>query len=303
MDNYNILSLDGGGIRGLILLKQLIVLEKMLGCPLYKKFDLISGTSTGGIIAVLLSLGYSCEELLDLYLVHGKNIFKRKWYRFGIFRPKYSDKYFNEMILNYVGNKTLKDTITDILITGYNATKNDKILFKSRKAKVDDNYNYSLYDVLRSTTSAPTFFRPHYIEKEQSHFVDGGLVINNPALISWIEALEYTDYNDKINILSFSTGSIELPIKKKVIGGGKLNWVGPTVDILLTEQTQTTDYHLEKIYNNREIGLYIRCNSILEKSSGEMDDTSIENVKNMLHDGNISAKNNFNLMKQFWQYL
>lgn len=295
---YNILSLDGGGIRGLILLKQLIKLEEELGKPLYLAFDLISGTSTGGIIGVLLSLGFSANDLMTFYTIHGEKIFNKKWYRLGLFRPKYDDSYFNNIIKEYVGDKTLKDVYTDILIVGYDVTNKDKIIFKSKKAKVDDSYNYSLFDVIRSTSSAPTFFKPHQINKSDNYIVDGGLVINNPSMVSWVEVINYDIKYDKVNIISFSTGTKEEPANKKVIKGGQLFWAAPTVDILLAEQSQMTHYFMNALFA-RESGKYTRCISVIDKSSGKIDDVSKKNVQNMILDGEKSITNNLDIIRDF----
>ncbi len=297
MKNYNILSLDGGGIRGLILLEQLVVLENILGTNIRNKFDLISGTSTGGIIAVLLSLGYSASDLLSIYTIHGENIFKKHFWRFGLFMPKYDDKYFNDLIKKYVDNKELKDLSTDVIIIGYNATLNDKIIFKSKLAKENNTYNYSLFDVIRTTASAPTFFKPYKL-RDNNFYVDGGLVINNPTLVSWIEALKYNEKETKINILSFSTGiNIKTKLKKYILGG-LLNWVKPTVDILLTQQSLIVDYVTSQLFG-REPGIYMRCKSIIDKSNGKIDDTSKSNIENMILDGKNSAELNIEKMKTF----
>lgn len=295
-EHYNILSLDGGGIRGLILLKQLIVFEDLLGIKLHEHFDLISGTSTGGIIAAMLSLGHSANDILSLYTEHGSKIFHKQFLRFGIFRPKYSDKYFNKLLMSYVGDKRLKDINKNLLIVSYNATLKDKEIFIASKAKLNDIYDYSLFDVIRSTSSAPSFFKPHKINN--NYFVDGGLVINNPSLVSWIESFKTEENYKNVNIISFSTGKTERPLTKKTARGGMLSWAKPSVDILLAELTETTDYQMEKLFV-RESGIYIRCNSMVQNSSGEIDDVRKENLNNMLIDGEISAKYNLNSMKEF----
>ena len=294
MENYNILSLDGGGVKGLIVLEQLITLERELGTCIKNRFNLISGTSTGGIIAVLLALGLTPSELLKLYTIHSDSIFKKRFLRFGIFRPKYSDIFLNSVIKNYVGDKTLKDLDIDVIITGYNASTNQKIIFKSRNAKLDDTYNYSLFDVIRSSVSAPTYFKPHKIGDE--YFIDGGMVINNPSMISWTESLKYC-IGMNINILSFSTGRIKINFSK-IINGGVLSWTKPTVAILLKEQSKTTDYHMNELFK-REPGVYVRCESIIDKSNGKIDDASNENIDNMIADGVKSSMVNYDKIKYF----
>jgi len=300
MKTANILSINGGGIRGLIALQQLVEFEKIIKGPISSRFDYIAGTSTGGIIAVLLSIGYSAEELLNIYTKFGDKIFEKKFLRFGLFRPKYDDCAFNEIIKSYTKDNKLSNCKTSVLIPAYNVSNDTLKLFKFNKAKQIEK-DYFLSDVIRATASAPSFFKPWEIDGQK--YVDGGLVVNNPAQMTMLEAMK--DGYEKFNILSFSTGANEKPLPRKVIKGGMLNWAKPTVDILLTEMDQTTDYELEKLFENsitfagKRIGMYIRCESLISKSSGEIDDVSIENIQNMIDDGIQSAKINKEKMRAF----
>jgi patatin-like phospholipase/acyl hydrolase len=124
-----ILSIDGGGIKGLVVLKQLEFFEHILKKPLYKYFDTITGTSTGGIIAVLLSLGYSVKSIREFYEIHGENIFDKRPLRFGLLRSKYSDKYFNDILKTHLKDYRLSDCKTNIVIPAYNITKNRLDIF------------------------------------------------------------------------------------------------------------------------------------------------------------------------------
>lgn len=298
MANYNILSIDGGGLRGLIVLEQLRVLETLIKMPLNKYFHLISGTSTGGIIAAMLSLGYSVDDISLLYLKHGNKIFNKKWFKYGIFKPKYNDKYFNNILKEYMGYKSLKDLNNDLLIVAYNATNKEKKIFKSSKAKINEHDNLPLFDVVRASASAPTYFKPYKIYGGNNYYIDGGLVINNPSMISWVEALNMNNNDKKINIISFSTGDQVDTIKKGTFKGGILSWAIPSVDILLAEQSQITDYHMEQLYK-RESGIYTRCNSFVKYSSGKLDDSSEKNIQAMLKDGMRSANINYDVIKNF----
>jgi uncharacterized protein len=292
--SYNILSLDGGGIRGIILLKQLIELENQLDDKICNKFDLISGTSTGGIIAVLLAKGYTAKNILDFYLDNSKKIFNKRFLRFGLIRSKYSDKNFNRLLKEYLGELTLSDLKCDVIIPTYNINKKSKYLFKSSKDK-----NASLYDVVRSTASPQSFFPIHKIDHE--YFIDGGMVINNPSLVSYSEAVNL-GYK-KINLISFSTGHKESNFRKFLIKAGILFWAKPTLDILLMEQSKMTDFHMSSISNNNKNINYIRCNSIIDKSNGKIDDASQKNITNMLLDGQNSTELNFNKIKEFIKLL
>jgi patatin-like phospholipase/acyl hydrolase len=302
MKTANVLEIDGGGIRGLIALEQLIEFERVIKKPIKDHFDLITGTSTGAIIAVLLSVGFSTDDILSLYTVHGDRIFKKSFFRKGWFRPKYDDTYFNSILLEYTKGLTLKDCKTEILIPSYNVTKKEGKLFKSKKAKEDSSYNYSLFEVIRSSASAQSFFEP--IDIDGDKYIDGGMYVNNPSAMALLECLK--DGYERINIISFSTGEKAALIDNKVLTGGILSWAEPTVDILLAEGSQLTDYTLRNLYVlisnllGRRLGTYIRCKSLVSSSSGKIDDASEENMKAMIEDGKSSAKINRDLMRAFY---
>lgn len=300
MKAYNILTIDGGGIRGIIVLKQLVKLEELLDMPLYKAFDLISGTSTGGIIAILLSCGYSAKDVLNFYVSHSKNIFKKRFLRFGLFRPKYDDTYFNEVIKKYINETKLSESCTDSITIGYNMSTRDKLIFNSMLAKSNKMNNYNLTDVIRCTASAPTFFKPVLLNK--NYIIDGGLVINNPSLLCYDYIINSDIEYDKLNILSFSTGTQEKKLKTKLFGG-LLNWIKPTIQILLTEQAQMTHYHLSQLYKKYKPGTYTRCESVIIYSDGQIDNADCENINNMLNDGVLSVDMNLEKLQIFSEIL
>jgi patatin-like phospholipase/acyl hydrolase len=302
MKTANVLEIDGGGIRGVAALVQLIEFERLLKKPIKEHFDLITGTSTGAIVAVLLSVGYSTEDILNLYTVHGEKIFQKSFFRKGWFRPKYDDAYFNKILLQYTKSLTLKDCKTDVLIPAYNITKKEGKLFKSKKAKEDGKDNYTLFEVIRSSASAQSFFKPIKIGEDE--YIDGGMYVNNPSVMALLECLK--DGYEKINIISFSTGEKRSLVSRKILDGGILNWAEPTVDILLAEGAELADYTLETMYPlvsnllGRRLGIYIRCKSLIVMSSGKIDDASEKNISNMIDDGETSAKMNKDLMRAFY---
>ena len=302
MKTANVLEIDGGGIRGVATLIQLIEFERIIKKPLKDHFDLITGTSTGAIVATLLSVGYSTEDILNLYTLHGNKIFDKNIFRFGLLRPKYDDKYFNSILQGYTKDLTLKDCKTDILIPTYNITTKEGKLFKSSKAKVSSSENYKLFDVIRSSASAQSFFKPLEINGEK--YIDGGMFVNNPSIMALLECLK--EGYEKVNIISFSTGEKKFIIKDTTLDGGILSWAEPTIDILLAEASQLTDYTLEKLYPllsnllGRRLGIYIRCKSLTVMSNGKIDDASEKNISNMIEDGETSAKMNKDLMRTFY---
>ena len=274
----NILSIDGGGIRGVATLQQLVELEKTLRTPLHSFFDYISGTSTGSIVAGLLSIGVGPKDILQLYQDHGDKIFDKKFWRLGLTQSKYNDKALNKALQDYTQGKLLKDSVVKLIIPAYNVSRRQLKIFKSYK----DGNNYSLFDVIRASSAAPTFFDPWKIGGEL--FVDGGLVANNPSMMTVIEALK--DGHDTFHVISFSTGIREDALTEKETTKGILGMASPTVDILLAEQAQTTDYTIERLFSLKALkGSYTRCETYLTHSSGKMDDASKENICKMIEDG------------------
>lgn len=278
MRKFDILTIDGGGIKGLRSLFIIKEIEERMGMKSNEIFDLISGTSTGGIIAAMLSIGYSAEEVIELYFTHGPNIFKKKFLRFGIFRPKYDDSYLNKVIKEYVGEKKLSDCLTNVIIPAYNIETRDKILFKSYVG-----YNYPLFDVVRATVSAQSYFKPHEIDGQRH--IDGGNVINNPSLVSYVEYKKRWA-GTPINMLSIGTGREEKRIKKRQGNGGLLTWAGPTVDILMIEQSQQTDYFMSKL----EPDNYMRIEPVSIAGDIKMDNASLENMLMLKADGEQTVK-------------
>lgn len=289
----NILSIDGGGIRGVATLQQLITLEKTLKAPLHVHFDYITGTSTGSIVAGLLSIGMNPKDILQLYQEHGEKIFKKRFWRLGLTQSKYKDEELNSALQDYTQGKLLRDSLTKLIIPAYNVSKRQIKLFKSYK----DGNLYSLFDVVRASSAAPTFFDPWKINGET--FVDGGLVANNPSMVAIIEAMK--DGYDTFNVMSFSTGPRETALSDKDTKKGILGMASPTIDILLTEQSQMVDYTLGKLFELGSIkGNYVRCETYLARASSEMDDASPCNLAKLIEDGEDSAVINKNKMIQFY---
>lgn len=283
--SINILSITGGGIRGLITLYVLRDLEKQLSKPIHSHFEYITGTSTGAIIASLLSCGYSVQDIIDMYEIHGPLIFKKSFLRFGVFRPKYDDSHLNSLIHGALEGKELH---TNLIIPSYNASKREKHIFKSYG---EDDRDVSLFDIVRSSASAPSYFKPVKIKGD--YYIDGGLVINNPSFISYIEAFKFMNSKastfNSINLFSFGTGRMDNEIEVKSNGGGKLFWVKPTIDVLLNEQAKITDHYLSRMFKFKGVGNYFNIEPVIEFSSSKIDDTSKRNMDRMKIDGEISV--------------
>jgi patatin-like phospholipase/acyl hydrolase len=205
-----ILSIDGGGIKGIIPCSILNFIEQQTGKKIAEIFHLIAGTSTGGIIATGLTApdedgfhAFSAADMLNLYVKNGKDIFSRRpadlktWLdniiQDGLFDMAYDVKNFEKLLNQYFGNTKLAEVLSaDILVTTYAPGVEKPFYFSSRLAKTETKENFLLKEISRCTSAAPTFFKPKKVEVggEKVSFVDGGVFANNPAVLAYSEAKE-----------------------------------------------------------------------------------------------------------------
>jgi hypothetical protein len=212
--NRVVLSLDGGGIRGIMTLQLLKKIEEIAGVPCHNLFDMVAGTSTGGIIAGLIANGMTALEVETLYVRLVKQVFAQR----NIFShrytnpPKYTKKNFRDILRNNLGDTTIADacaqTSTDILITGKDVAAGEETYFTC----FQDNGIYEgtykrilLRAAIEATMSAPTYFTP--LER----FVDGGTTTyGNPVLAAIMEAVRFGPKDkysiDKMTVFSLGTG-------------------------------------------------------------------------------------------------
>lgn len=186
------LSVDGGGIRGIIPATILAALEQRIGRALHQVFDLIAGTSTGGIIA--LGVGttanasgpYAPERLVELYVQNGPGIFRRDlltplraW-----LRPKYTADALEQVLETFFGQTEFSSALTPLLISSYNLEEQVSFFFKSHRIADDPTFNWKAKDIARATSAAPTFFPPLRLCEggRDRALVDGGIFVHNPMV-------------------------------------------------------------------------------------------------------------------------
>ncbi|XP_068658023.1 patatin-like protein 5 [Aristolochia californica] len=241
-----VLSIDGGGIRGIIPGIILASLESKLqeldgnDVRIADYFDVIAGTSTGALITVMLAAPdkddrplYAAKDISNFYLEHCPKIFPQSGVLrpalnfFGVFvGPKYDGKYLHSLLRRLLGEKKLHQTLTDVVINAFDIKYLQPVIFSTFKAKEDAANDPLLSDVCISTSAAPTYLPPHYFETKDSHgkiksynLVDGGVAANNPALTAMTEisreiirnnpsflTIRPTEYG-KFLIISLGTGS------------------------------------------------------------------------------------------------
>jgi patatin-like phospholipase/acyl hydrolase len=342
MKKIRILSIDGGGIRGIIpgtILRQLEkILQKMdnnSSCKLGDYFDMIAGTSTGGILSCLYLVPgengkarYSAQEALDLYLKKGHVIFDRPLIdkitsAGGIIHERYSGGPLYGLLKHYFGEETLDNFIKPSLITSYEITDRNAIFFTSTDARENALYNFKVRDVARATSAAPTYFPPAHIESVSGQsftLVDGGMYANNPALCAYAEArkIEFSKFlndpekTDKPSakdmiILSLGTGSVKKKYSYKHFEhAGEIEWLEPVIDILMSGNSETVSYQLTQMFltldkDNQDN--YYRLEPGLKEACSEMDIATPENISNLYQAGLTYVHDNYTKLEKIARVL
>ena len=298
-----ILSVDGGGIRGIIPAIILAEIEQRTRKPISEIFDLMAGTSTGGIVVAGLCKKdnkgkpqYLANDLVNLYQEYGPYIFKSSFLRRSIFSwfngAQYSDKNIELILDKYFGEATLADVEDSLLLTSYDIRNNCPFFFKNWK---EDRNFIKLSGALRATTAAPTYFTPKYLKVNQVErvLVDGGVFANNPAACAFASSRKLFP-NDDIVLLSIGTGRSMSNINnsKRL---GKIGWVKPLINVMFASGLDCVNYQLEQVIEDK----YLRIQSQLTVASTEMDNTTSENVKYLKKEAQMMIKCNQKVIDKF----
>ena len=304
-----ILSIDGGGIRGVIPAQILVHVEKILReisrndqAHISDYFDLVAGTSTGGILtALILAPGkkFNASEMVDLYINHGTEIFTRSAItqsidRLGLFNPIYQHERLEAILEDYLGFIRISELVKPCLIPTYNIETGRATFVSSLAIMQNPSRDRFVKDVVRATTAAPTYFAPARRFKEA--FVDGGMFANNPALCAYIEATKFpaAPRPEEIMLLSIGTGSINrnYPYEQSR-RWGRLNWIRPALEIYSSSASQTVNHQLEMLYQQKDaIDNYLRIEPNLSdfEVSFSLDDASNDNIKGLKNVGIAMSK-------------
>lgn len=312
MKPFRILSIDGGGLRGIIPLRILQEVEKHSGKRVHELFDMIAGTSTGGLIASCLTLRskkdpskprFTTDDLIDMYTGKADTIFPvksgvGKFFATAttLWNPAFNGKGLDKVLKQYIAEERIKDSLLPLLIASYDLQSNKPLFFKTSEASENEEANARIYDVCRATSAAPTFL-PAYSFKHKKQpiiAIDGGVYINSPGMAAVAEILRYAEmpfYNrpglteKDIVVLSIGTGSYTGSItEKEAVGWGQLQWVTRITDIMMKGVSQSTDYEMQQVLKD---GNYLRLNmEIKEEKYSNMTDARAETRNYLLNELN-----------------
>lgn len=327
-----ILSIDGGGIRGILPGQVLIRLEEKLklldnnpDAKLADYFDLMAGTSTGGILTCIYLCPeipgstrprFTAKEAVDLYMTKGNKIFDVSvWQKIksggGLLDEKYSAEALESALKNYLNKLRLSELIKPCIITSYDIRHRRAHFFTQHDAKVKESHNFYVRDVARATSAAPTYFEVTNVAAKDRKFytlIDGGVFANNPTLCAYSEArtMEFDSNRKKpvaaeMAILSIGTGNIDTPYQyNKAKDWGLVEWIKPVIDIMMSGVSETVDYHMCQIFDASEkSNQYMRIDPELGKANRAMDDASYKNLKALEEAGKLSAIENDEKLTEF----
>ncbi len=318
MKKVRILSIDGGGIRGILpgiilhrLEEKLIEKTGDKSLRLADMFDFLAGTSTGGILSLAYLIPdskgrpkYTTLDAVNLYLDRGDEIFdlniKQKLRSaFGVVDEKYDVSELEEALEDNFGVTMLSDLLKPCIISSYDIRNGKPHFFKQHKSS-DSIYNFKVKDIARATSAAPTYFEVARVKNEIGTpypCIDGGVFVNNPALVAYSEVRsmkfdgtknEYPKAEDMM-IVSIGTGSKSKSFEyKKAKDWGAVGWIKPLIDIMMTGSAQTVHHHLTQIYSTltQDQGKddYHRLEPNLISADADMDNASIENMQRLKED-------------------
>ncbi len=284
-----ILSIDGGGIRGLIPALVLAEIEKRTGQPVAKVFDLVVGTSTGGILALGVAKNnghgapqYSAQQIAELYEKKGKIIFSRSKKPItsvgGFLDELYDQKGIESVLEEYFGGDLLYSAVVNAMVTCYDIEKRKPTFLKSWRT----DYNKVLMrDAARATSAAPTFFEPAHIPFDdtgkKAALVDGGVFVNSPSVSAYAEAKRIFP-DEELLLLSLGTGELTREYAyEKARNWGKLGWLLPLLSCMFDGMADAADYQMRLLLEDN----YIRLQTELCTASDDMDDDSDQNIASL----------------------
>ena len=322
MPIFKILSIDGGGLRGVVPLTMLKKIEAITGKRIHECFDLIAGTSTGGLIASGISIKnpvnpttplYSLDDIMDVYVHRGHEIFPERNAIGNIIHavrdllhPKYSSDGIEKVFKDVLKNYRLTDCLNHLMVCTYDLNNNLPLFIKSRNAQNNPQQNALLYDACRATSAGPTFLPsyefvyPNDAENPNRNCIDGGVFVNNPSLTALSEFSKHHDYylpstiNDSdikykdVYVLSLGTGSYSGTINEAdSMNKGELFWVKKISDIMMRGVNRSTDYEMIEMmepgnYLRMKVDIDTEIHSEITNSSSETTQYLIAATNDML---------------------
>ena len=282
-----LLSLDGGGVSGIMQLQIIAEIEKITKKSVVELFDGIAGTSTGGIIACLLTMPnpknpnmplYSAQDLLDIFTARREEFFQSKWQScHGLFKTRYKTTSLKNLLKSLLGNNQFSERLLPTVVVTHNLITNEERLISS-----NDSEDFFSWSVALATSAAPTYFKPQRIFPVGAHPSHRGYVLsggatcmNNPTMAGI--ALMHGAYKvdpDNLNVLSLGSGTSGITrLNPSLQNGGIFSWGMNIASTCIAGQASSTNKLAELYCKDR----YHRLNPIIDQENMKFDDISESN--------------------------
>lgn len=322
---FRILSIDGGGMRGLIAVYVLAALEDKLQAradapvSLADYFDLIVGTSTGAIIGSALLLPnrhgvtrYTAREIIDLYIAQGNEIFQTSLWQSiksfkGMIEAKFSDAGIRRVLKKHFKDLTLKDLIKPCMFTAYDLAEGQIFFFRQHRARHQAHNNFLVRDVVRACTAAPVLFPVANIRSKVNriyHLIDGGVYAFNPTLCAYAEARRLFPLIRANNMLMLSVsggcGTGLGASTEQFQDWGAWDWIKVIQHIAFSGQAGVADYELQQLFLTcEETGQYLRLSPETRSDIIEADSVDEKDIVRMQEIAARLVKQNERLIEHF----
>lgn len=296
-----ILCIDGGGVRGIIPAMILQKIEEITKKHPSELFDMIVGTSLGGVISLLLAAPnkekkpvMSTTEIVNMFINHSQNIFKKETLKQiesirGMEDEKNRSNGLEDVLKKYLGETNLSESLVPLAITSFNLENYKPYIFRSWDKTEDFNMKF----VGKAASAEPTYFElASGFSKEQKKFscIDGAIIANNPTMIAWTEAKSLFPDANKFYFLSLGTGKCNTKINcEEVKDWSSLEWVQPALNIMMNGQSTLVHKQMKSIFPEES---YCRLQTKLTDDLVELDNGNKENVEKLIENSNKFIKDN-----------
>ena len=315
-----VLSIDGGGMRGVVPATFLDAMETLSGLGIAELFDVVTGTSTGAILAVGLTVAgeknkpkYKSTDFIKLYQDMGGVIFHKDRSMLevldGITRPSYDPVGYENLLKEYFADAKLSEAITELAVPSIELEDMNMHIFTRANARKSSSHDVEVRELIRAATAAPTYFPAANVNnadgKTMGTFVDAGLSTNNPAIIALAEAKalvagQAADYL----IVSLGTGAITKPIvAMKAKNWGEVEWIKSIFDLQGDAQSSYTETAVSTFLEGNDNSAYHRFQVDLHKLPFQLDDTKPEHIEELREAAVKSVSDQLDIIKQLTQNL
>lgn len=281
MNPFHILSLDGGGTRGIYTAQLLAKIEQAFQTRIKTCFDLIAGTSTGSIIAGAAVSDIPMTDIVQLFETETPHIFRKRWYRIPLFFSKYPNQKLAQIIAAHLPATPLSEIATPLMITSSEIAKSEVQVFRSNYGRRDSEIaptdkDVGLRDAILASCAAPTFFAPKSVGNLL--LADGGLWANNPSTIAFIEALSaFGKDAAQVRMLSIGTGHSINMYRQRRGWGFITGWGGAKLTSYVMTLQSEASAHTAKLLLKQN---YLRINPKID--FWELDTlTQLDNLKTL----------------------